>query len=507
MYGKLLTLFLKLDFRDKDNSGKKKLYGIFIGYLFSSTAISFNYFINFDELSFIILSFTVNIFLLVFVVLTDYNNLFFSKNSIDVIKNLPVEQSGLFFAKYTSALIYITFFTITNSLPQTVFFYFYQESIYKSILFLIVNFSFIIFSTTFIILIYTLLLKYLSHKSNYLIYIFQIIFVGFVMYSSSLASKAYILNKKTILDYKVIDYLPQTFFAQSINSSYNLIISFSVTVLLILVLFALMKSNYYKLSDIINSLDFKQKKEGGLIIIKRLNNFVERLVLRNGSEKASFGLIKNHLKNSKNLRIKYIPLIFIPIGFCLIGVLTGAKKFLIMTFSEKDILFNNPPVDILSPSISMMLLLCIRLLISNTKISDENTAGMDWLYSILPIDSKMRILMGVQKFLHIYFIIPVIILSGIILSFKINFYSLLLNLIYITSAIFFINSLYSLFDKKFPLTEEYTKYNSASRLLEILITVLLGIVIFVGQIFIFQNVIFIVIVSLVLLTVSYFLTR
>jgi hypothetical protein len=507
MFSKLIKLFIKLDFRDKDNSGKKKLIGILIGYLFSSTAISFNYFITFDEISFAILSFTVNIFLLMFVVLTDYNNLFFSKNSIDVIKNLPVEQKDLFLAKYFSAILFVFVIAVTSILPQIIYFYFYEYSILRTLVFLVLNLSFIIFATTLIIILYTILLKYISGKSNYLIYIFQIFFVGFVMYSSSLASKSNFIDRNTLLGNNTVKYFPQTFFAKSINNPAEAAICIAITLLIIYLLYSFMKGNYYQLADIVNALEPKQRKKRDFAIIKKWNIFIEKFILKTNLEKASYGLIKNHLKNSKTLRVKYLPIALIPVGFCLVGVLSGAKNFLIMNFSNSDVFFSNPKYQILSPSISMMLLLCIRLLDSNTKIADENTGDMNWFYSILPIKSREKFLLGIQKFLYINFVLPIIIIIGVILSFKIAPATLSLNLFYFLSSIIFINSVYNIIDKKYPFTSEYTKYNSATRLLEILLTMLFGIVIFIAQVFIFQNIIFIVIVSLVLLTISFLLNR
>ena len=76
----------------------------------------------------------------------------------------------------------------------------------------------------------------------------------------------------------------------------------------------------------------------------------------------------------------------------------------------------------------------------------------------------------------------------------------IMNVLYITSFLFFINSVLSTFDKKLPFTLESSKFNSASKFLEILFTLILGLIVFICQIFIFQNVIF-VIISIVILSV------
>jgi hypothetical protein len=67
----LFALFQKTDYRDKENSAKKKLTGVLLSFLFANTILSYNYYVTFDEKSFIILAYTSNLFLLALIVLTD----------------------------------------------------------------------------------------------------------------------------------------------------------------------------------------------------------------------------------------------------------------------------------------------------------------------------------------------------------------------------------------------------------------------------------------------------
>lgn len=61
----LIKTFFSLDFRDKENKGKKKFLGIFISYLFANSVLTLNNYIAFNRESFIILSFSTGVFLLV----------------------------------------------------------------------------------------------------------------------------------------------------------------------------------------------------------------------------------------------------------------------------------------------------------------------------------------------------------------------------------------------------------------------------------------------------------
>ena len=137
----LFDLFLKLDYRDKQNSGKKKITGIFISYVFANSALSFNLFNTFDKESFAILSFSTGIFLLSFIILNDYSNLFFSKQHLEFLRTLPLENNEVFVSKFLSAFVFVFFIQVTIILPQSVFYYFYEQNLSKTIIFIVANFS------------------------------------------------------------------------------------------------------------------------------------------------------------------------------------------------------------------------------------------------------------------------------------------------------------------------------------------------------------------------------
>ncbi|MCY7362043.1 MAG: hypothetical protein LH629_08270, partial [Ignavibacteria bacterium] len=65
----------------------------------------------------------------------------------------------------------------------------------------------------------------------------------------------------------------------------------------------------------------------------------------------------------------------------------------------------------------------------------------------------------------------------------------------------------SLFDKTFPFTLESSKFNSASKFLEILIAMILSAVLFLIQIFVFQNIIFALATIFIFIIISYLINR
>jgi len=498
-FSNLLSVFLKIDYRDKENSSKKKVVGIVLAYLISNTFLSMNYFKTFDEQSFIILSFSTNAFLLSFIVLNDFSNLFFSKSHIDTISSLPVTSTELFLSKFISAIIYISFFSFAILIPQLVFFNFYEGDIAKTIIYSVINFLFSYFLIGIILLIYTSAIYFLTEKANLILYFLQFAFFVFVMYSSSLTSQAVSLGKRSLMSYTVIQYLPQNFFADSLSNSLNLLICFFFTIFVYVSFFILIRNNYQHIAEKIYSIKKRTGKIKSFSLLKSINDFIYKKILTNNSERASYNLIREQLRNSRNLRLKYIPIAFIPVVICLIGVFTDATDFLVLDRTNIKLQYLTSGLLVLSPSITFTLIMCSRLLITNTKITDENTGDIGWIYESIPIESKSVFLNGVLKFINYNFIIPIVLLITLLLFMRIEPLPALLNILYITTFLFFINSTLKLFDKKYPFTLESSKFNSASKFLEILFTLILGLIVFICQIFIFQNVIF-VIISIVVLS-------
>ena len=503
----LLSVFLKLDYRDKENSGKKKVFGILLAYLISNTFLSMNYYKTFDEISFIILSFSTNAFLLSFIVLNDYSNLFFSKSHIDTLCSLPVSNSELFLSKFISAAIYIFFFSVAVLIPQVIFFNLYSNEFSLTILYLINNLLFSFFLIGLILLIYTAAIYYLTEKANVILYFLQFTFLVFVMYSSSLASQAVTHGKSSIMSYEIIRYLPQNLFASGLYNSDNLLICVLSSAGIYFIFFILIRKNYREIAQKVYSIRKKTNEKKSFSLIQSINDFVYNNILRNNFEKASYNLTRNQLKNSRNLRLKYIPLAFVPVIVCLIGIFGDATAFLVFKQPDISIQYLTSGIVILSPSITFTIIMCSRLLITNTKIAEENTGDIEWIYNSSPIKNKKSFLSGALKFINVNFIIPVILFTTFLLLLRVQPISVILNMFYITSFLFFVNSILLLLDKKLPFTLESSKFNSASKFLEILFTLVLGIIVFIVQIFIFQNVIFVIIAIAVLSGLTVFLNK
>lgn len=502
----LFNLFQKLDFRDKDNSGKKKLFGILFAYLFSNTILSYNFFIVFDERSFVILSYTSNLFLLSILILSDFDNLFLASRFSDLFKTLPVKNSGILTAKFFSAVLFLLFFILSASIPQSVFFYFSGYSISGTIIFLFSLISFSYFAIGVLVFLYIMALKYFKSKAGLFVSFIQILFFVFVFYSSSLSGKAGrdLHVKQNILDYEFTKYLPQTFFSNSVYDISYFIICILLSFSIYLLLYKVISADYNLLLEQVSLLS-KRKNGSGKPRFDFFNKLIDKFVVPDNYEKASFDLVKHELSRSKFLRSKFLPIMFMPLLIALIGLITNAPEFLFYNKSSAG--FLKTVIPVISPSITFTLMMCSRIMISNTKILDSGTTETEWIYESLPINKKRNIIKGANKYTYVYFIFPVIVLLMILLNFKADFMTVFLNLIFITAGIYLINSIALQFDKTYPLTLESSRFSSVTRFFNIFFSIFLGVILFLIQIFIFQNTIFVIISAVVFIIIAVLINR
>lgn len=496
----LLKTFSKLDFRDKENSGKKKFLGIFLSYMFANSVLSFNNFLTFNKDSFTIFSFSTGVFLLVFIILNDFGNLFFTKRHYDLINSLPLKDEEIVWSKFISAVLYLMVYAFIIAIPQVIFFCLYETRLSEIILFFTANLFSLFFISGVILIIYTISYKIFSKKSNLILYFLQFVFFFYVIVVSSLASR-FSLEKTDILSLGFVKYFPQFYFTISIKNPFILIILILFTLIIYVFYLYYLKRNYRKISSIIYNSNEPSKRNGNKknIIIGFNEYFCNRFV-RNNEERASYLLTLHQLSNSKSLKLKFIPLVFLPLIVCLIALFTD-------TYMYRSILGSKNSILILTPSVSFTFIMCIRLLISATKIEDDNSADVKWIYFSLPLLRIKRIQNANIKFVFVNFAFPAIIILFLLLSIKFQILALFLNLVFLLSASYAMNSIFLMYDSIFPFSLESNKYNSASKLGEILFIMLIGIAIFVAQIFIFENVIFVIISVIMFLIISFALNQ
>lgn len=496
----LTGLFLKLDYRDKNKGSLTKLFGISFAYVVSSTLISLDYFRSYDLLSYMTLGLTLKMFFIGFAVLGDFANLLFSKQFSEILAIYPFGNRELVFSKIASSFIYLLYFGILMLIPQSVFVYISSNDIFLVLKYFLNGLLFDVFILSVFILLYSFTINIIAEKSSVLLFAFQISFVAMIMYSSGRQKVSGIKN--SVYDNPLYNYLPQSVFSKAVFD----INYFLAGLLLVLFFFSAsyiyLSINYYSIfSKLLDVKPVKLKINIFRNLLSLYGDFASWF-LKNNFEKASFNLMKNMFVKSKTVKLRMIPMLFIPIILIAVGIISNKPEGLLIDSNDSG-LFSSFAVNILSPGITITYIMSIRLLISNIKIADETISDIKWIYEILPMKNSKSSFDGAVKFIYLNFILPLTALSIFVLSFKISLIDLIINYLFIFSAGNMFNLLLRKFDCDYPFSVENTKLNSTGKVLEVFLTVIIGLIIFGMQIFIFKNVVYILISLIVIFGVSF----
>lgn len=498
----LLKYFIKLDYRDKDRKSFKKFIGIIAGYVIGTAGLSVNYYMNFDSLSFAVLCFTMNTFMLAFIAMGEYPQLFFAKEQYELIQTLPVGKDVFITAKFVSAFLYLLTIAVVLAIPQSVFFYFYDREPVKVLIFILMDISLSLFFASILLILYSFALKIFSDKGTYILFIIQFLFFGLIMYSVSIGSKSVEMHTNTIMNFEIVKYLPQRYFAEGVN---NYAYAFAGLLSAVLIMFFLLKiisANFYEIYNALYLIKPREKSLSKLRILDSYSGFISGIFVRDRVEKSGFELAKNIITGSKSMLLRYLPIATVPLIIALIGLLTGNES---LTFIRTDSI--GLVIPVLSPSITMIILIMSRMFISNLQIADENSNEVKWIYESLPLESPARILTGSFKFIFSTFITLPVIFITIILLFKYPASDVLINIIFILAFTLFAMALSFLFIKNYPFTLESSKINSASKLIEVFISVIIAVIIFIMQFFIYQNYTYIFISIIIIFIINFLITK
>ncbi len=497
----LTRLFLKIDFRSRDKAGLGRLAGLIVTYLFANTLIANNNFLRLDKQSFVFASLTVNLFFVAFIIVSDYAQLFFDRKHTGILSVLPLKQQDVFSAKVASAFAYLSVFPLIVSLPPSVYVYFYDKNPLDCAEVFISSVLFAYFITALVLLSNSIVVYIGKGKNKILIYIFQILFVLFVFSMNSITGRMSAGN--SIAHYSFLKYFPHYYLTPGEGSLLYLTGFFLLTAVVFAVTYFYLRNKYSALSEIIGSVDVRKKSVFSKLGLYFDFGAFENFILRNSSEKASYGLIKNLFANNTSMKLRFFPVLLIPVISSLIGVVSGIPSMLIM--NDSDVLSENGLL-VLSPAVTITTIMCIRLLYANTKMALDSDGNVNWIYDSIPVERR-KFLNGIVKFIYVYFVFPVLVIVSLLLIIRLPAEDVLLNVFYLAVFGIFVNSLMNRFDKTYPFSVEITKYNNSSKYLEILIVIFFGIVFFVSQIFIFKNIIFVLLTAAVLAVISYFLNK
>lgn len=502
----LIRLLFKLDYRDREKSSKKKIIGILSSYIFANSLLSISYFVAFDKYSFAFLTYTMNLFLISFLILNEFQELLFAKGYIEVLKSLPLKENEIFFGKFISIFLYASLVLFAAILPQTVFFYFLSYNIPVTISYFFLNYVFVLTVICLIIFLFCLVLQKYESRAYSVIYIVQFFFFLYIMYSSNLSARIRGGEKMSIFDFPATNYFPQKYFAFAIDNMLLLILCFAISIFLIAFFVYYTGKNYFTLVEISGRIEKKKKRKRFFSSFDGLGKTFQSIFLKNNTQRASYNLMKNLFRNSRIIKSRFIYLIVIPVLMAVIALMGKSDKGLTIDFPFK-FPFAFHEIPIINPSVAFGVLLCFRMMLALTKIGEDESSNVGWLYGTLPIAKTKSLLVGVEKFLYVRFIIPSVIVAYAILLYKLGTATVGINALFLFSSLMMINSIFLVFDKKLPFELSSTNYNSSKRLVEVLYNIIISVILFLIQFFVFQNVIFVSVTIALFFILSYLIYR
>ena len=494
MSGSLLKLFLLLDYRDKNSRSYKKLIGIALTYIISNLGLSVGYFFSYDLKSFAFMAFSANMFLVIFLLFSDFANMFFAKENIQALLSYPLPEDEIKNTKFLSAVIFIAGFTIISSIPQFVFFGFYHPPVYMMILYPVLELLFTFFIASLFLLIYSFVMKASSEKANIFVYIIQFLFFFFI-FSSTSSSGSQV--RGNIFSKGYTNYLPQKLFVEAFDNMLYLIPAIILTVAALYGFYFYYRKHFFTILDKLYEVKQSRRKIS-LSSLTSAFSGIPGIFLKSPMQKAAYSLTGKLIFSTRAMRMRYIPMMVMPLVICIIGFFYEGTSYFIIQEST---------IPILNPSIAIILIMVMRIFISNLKIAEETSGDVEWVYKSLPIASPGEFYSGCIKYIYINFLLPLLIIMIAILAIKVNILTVLLNFIFIFSFMLLYNNILRRSDKEYPFTIDSGKINSMSRLLEILVLMFFATIVIFVQFLVFEKYIYYFISIIIILLLNFIVNK
>lgn len=496
----LTGLFLSQIFRDKDKISFKKITGILTVYLFTNFILAYSYFKTFDKESYVFFTISLSAFYLGFVILNDFKNIFFLGQDAWVIRGLPVSSMAVASAKILSSLAFSGVAIIVLLIPSVYFFSKYTTGMFETVSYVLVTFEFTLTFCFLLMLLFSFSLK--SIKSSTILFtIFQILFFVFIFSTTGSRNSGFSSGRVNSISDGIYSYFPQVFYVESVNSIPSLLITSVVFVFVVVFTVSYISKNLYSLSS-----DSESSRDKRFELIKKtISGYVKissPILNKLNSQKVFYEFTWNIFRTSKEMRLKLITLLTLPLIFAIVGFYTGAVSFLNRSGLTGLPFANEIKFDILSPAILILLIFSTFSLLKILKTSDSSSKNTGWIFKTYSNDFK-HAAKGSLNFIITGFLIPVIIILSLIFSFQTDLSSHLLNMLFIFSAMLFILSLSVKSFDNFPFAKDSSFENPLRNFSTLFVSLLVAIAIFSVQIFIFQNIIFVIAISAVLIAISF----
>lgn len=394
-----------------------------------------------------------------FSVIIESGNAILNPSDWDVLTHRPVNSKTYFLAKISNLLLYVILITSAMSiLPALLGIGVKGNTLLFPVIFIPVSYIASITTASFVILMYTLLLRNINYqKFKDIIAYFQIGFslLLFLFYQMipRLNNNFFLPDEKKI---QVWFYLiPPAWFAsivqlfhkQTTNINYQLgLIGICVSVIFIFFGFKKISLQYTGLIGNINSAGLSLPESKIDNSLKREKNILLHYMhslFRDPEAIAGFDMTTAMCKQDRSVKMGVYPLLGIPLAFLVLAIFENEFKDPITHG-----LFHGRAITLLIIFIFMMMYSLTMLM----KYSNDWEAS--WIFQIAPIESAGKLYQGVKYAVFIRYVLPFFLLLLIIYSIFIPILHALHFLLSLLIFCLFFNTLISFKIKTYPFSEK-----------------------------------------------------
>lgn len=510
---------LKLETRSANGSYSKLILlltvqiipGMFIPFLlYKQTADTSGF-------QFTLLTFTFYSLIILFNIVSQLDNLVLNQNEAELYTNILIDNTLISKAKIYFLNRYIFLLSLPLLLSGNIFYYQMTKSILRSVVYFGSGLMFFLFLSSITLFIYSLLLRNLKRKISAYTLLFQIVLIltmvlsyQFISYSLSGKSGSSLTEYITFLQKNsLLNFLPPAWFAFLCDrSNYpfgigllgKIILPVVVTFMSIFTLklylrdnISLIKERVLNFSDRIEpSTNDNFKSPPAERAGKK--SFLTEYYLKDNNELAAYGLMKNLYRSDKSVKLNFLPLMLIPVGLALFGLLTNQLQ---SPFASSY--FGTKPVFHIALLITILVVLNTSL--AGSKLSNQFKAA--WIYDSVPLNKK-RFINGVRKYYVLNFIIPLYVFLLLMFFISMNPLQALLHASFMFSATLVFTSVSFMLYKALPFSKDYSTVNSLNRITAMIFPLLVGIIITFSQNWMYKEIIYVTIFIFVAMVISLF---
>ncbi len=459
---------------------------------------------------FAMLTFTFYALIILFNIVSQLDNLVLNQSEAELYTNIPIDNTLIAKAKIYFLNRYIFLLSLPLLLSGNIFYYQMTKSILRSVIYFGSGLMFFLFLSCITLFIYSVLLRNLKRKISVYTLLFQIILIlmmvlsyQFISYSlsgksgSSLTEYIMFLQKSSL-----INFLPPAWFAFLCDrSNYQfgigligkIILPVVVTFMSIFTLKLYLRDNISLIKEKV--LDFSDRiKSITDDSFKSKESFLAKYYLNDNNELAVYGLMKNLYRSDKSVKLNFLPLMLIPVGLALFGLLTNQLQppFASSYFSTK-------PVFHIALLITILVVLNTSL--AGTKLSNQFKAA--WIYDSAPLNKK-RLINGVRKYYVLNFILPLYVFLLLMFFISMKPLQAVIHTAFMFSATLLFTSVSFIFYKALPFSKDYSTVNSLNRITAMFFPILVGIIITFSQNWMYKEIWYVTIFIVVAMVISFF---